>query len=91
MTKKELAVKVAEANDLSQAAADKIITSVFATISTSLVKGDEIMIPGFGKFSISHRAARTGLNPRTKEKLTIPASKSVKFKAGKQLKESVNK
>ena len=56
----------------------------------SLKKGDEVRLVGFGTFSVAKRAATTGRNPRTGEKINIPASKQPKFKAGKELKEAVN-
>ena len=59
-------------------------------ISDSCQKGERCAIPGLGSFSISHRRAREGRNPRTKEKINIPASKSVRFKAGKDLRAAVN-
>jgi len=90
MTKKELAEQIAETHDLSKAESEKIISSVFDEISAALKSNTEVAIPGFGKFSVSQRAARQGLNPRTREKITIPASKSAKFKSAKQLKETIN-
>ncbi len=59
-------------------------------ISDSCQKGERCAVPGLGSFSISHRKAREGRNPRTKEKINIPASKSVRFKAGKDLRAAVN-
>ena len=53
-------------------------------------RGDRCTIPGLGSFSVTHRKAREGRNPRTKEKITIPASKNVRFKAGKDLRDSLN-
>jgi len=91
MTKKELAQKLAEENNLSKAASEQIIETIFGQISQSLIDGDEVAIPGFGKFAVSKRKERTGLNPQTKEKIIIPASLKVKFKPAKQLKETINK
>ena len=59
-------------------------------VSDALSKGDKVQLIGFGTFEVSQRAERVGINPKTKEKITIPASKSVKFKAGKALKDAVN-
>jgi DNA-binding protein HU-beta len=59
-------------------------------ISDSCGRGDRCTIPGLGTFSVSHRKAREGRNPRTKEKITIPASMNVRFKAGKELRDSLN-
>lgn len=59
-------------------------------ISDSCQRGDRCTVPGLGSFSVSHRKAREGRNPRTKETITIPASKNVKFKAGKDLRDLLN-
>ena len=64
--------------------------AVFSAISDALKAGDTAKVPGFGSFAISERGARKGRNPATGESITIKASKSVRFKAGKELKESVN-
>ncbi len=63
---------------------------VFEHIAQLLASGERVQVPGFGTFQISERAERQGRNPKTKEPMTIPASKTVRFKPGKQLKESVN-
>ncbi len=70
--------------------AGEAIDAVFGYIQDALAKEERVQIPGFGTFSVSHRKARQGLNPHTKEPMQIPASNSVKFKPGKQLKDSVN-
>jgi len=59
-------------------------------ISDSCGRGERCTIPGLGSFAVTHRKAREGRNPRTKEKITIPASKNVRFKAGKDLRDSLN-
>jgi DNA-binding protein HU-beta len=59
-------------------------------ISDTCQSGDRCAIPGLGSFSVTQRAAREGLNPRTRERITIPASKNVRFKAGKDLRELLN-
>jgi DNA-binding protein HU-beta len=59
-------------------------------ISDSCGRGERCTIPGLGSFSVTHRNAREGRNPRTKEKITIPASNNVRFKAGKDLRDSLN-
>jgi DNA-binding protein HU-beta len=87
----ELKQTVSESTGQSQTDAENSVKAVFAAITESLGNGDTINIPGFGSFSIGERAARTGRNPRTGEPLQISASKVVKFKAGKALKETVNK
>lgn len=76
--------------DLTKKQVSEIFDGIFETISNSLAAGDRVSIAGFGSFSVSDRAARVGRNPRTGEEIHIPASKNVKFKAGKELKEAVN-
>jgi DNA-binding protein HU-beta len=70
--------------------AGEILDTVFDYIGSALVDGDRVQVPGFGTFQISERAERQGLNPKTKAPITIPASKGVRFKPGKALKDSVN-
>ncbi len=76
---------------LTKKQATEAFDAVFEAISGSLVDGDRVGIPGFGSFSISHRAARTGINPATRQPIQIAASNGVKFKPGKELKDAVNK
>jgi len=90
VNKNELIAKVADDTDLSKADATRAVDAVFDTISSQLSGGEEVRLVGFGTFSVSDRRATEGRNPRTGEKIQIPASKQPKFKAGKQLKESVN-
>ncbi|MBI3574709.1 MAG: HU family DNA-binding protein [Gammaproteobacteria bacterium] len=90
VNKTELIDKVAESTDLSKAAATRAVEAVLDAITGSLHSGDTITLSGFGTFSVSNRAARTGRNPRTGEAIAIAASKSPKFKAGKGLKDAVN-
>lgn len=90
MNKKELIEFIAEKNDISKAATERILNSFFEVVGSELSKDQNIQIIGFGTFSVSHRAARTGRNPRTGEPLEIKASKVPSFKAGKSLKEQVN-
>lgn len=90
MNKSEMIDMVAEAADISKAAAGRAVDAVFEGITTSLKGGDSVTLVGFGTFSISDRAARTGRNPRTGEAIQIKASKMPKFKAGKALKDAVN-
>ena len=65
--------------------------SVVAVVTKALKKGESVQITGFGTFEVVERAAREGINPRTKETIQIPASKAPVFKAGKSLKDAVNK
>lgn len=76
--------------DLTKKQASEVFDAIFDTITNSLSGGDRVSIAGFGSFSISERAERTGRNPRTGEPIHIPASKGVRFKPGKELKEAVN-
>lgn len=91
MNKQELVDQVAETADLSKTKAQEVVEAIFDSIKTSLKKGDEVRLVGFGTFSVSDRAATTGRNPRTGESIAIPASKQPKFKPGKELKDAVNK
>nr|CRH06044.1 HU, DNA-binding transcriptional regulator, alpha subunit [Candidatus Magnetococcus massalia] len=86
----ELKKAVAEKAEMTQADADKAIKASFDAISEALGKGESVQLPGFGTFSIGERAARTGRNPQTGAEIQIAASKNVKFKAGKALKDSLN-
>ncbi|MHB8454833.1 MAG: HU family DNA-binding protein [Acidiferrobacterales bacterium] len=90
MNKSELIDKVIEATELNKASATRAVDAVFETIAAALRGGDQVTIVGFGTFSVSARAARTGRNPRTGDTINIPASKNPKFKAGKGLKDAVN-
>ncbi|MFZ2996802.1 HU family DNA-binding protein [Sphingobium sp.] len=90
MNKQDLISAVADTSGLSKSDATKAVEGVFEAITTSLKKGDEVRLVGFGTFSVSQRKASTGRNPRTGETMTIKASSQPKFKAGKGLKDSVN-
>jgi len=90
MNKSELIEVVAEAAGLTKADAGRAIDATVAAITDTLSKGDSLSLIGFGTFSISERAARTGRNPRTGEAIQIKAAKLPKFKAGKALKDAVN-
>ena len=89
MNKAELIAAVAEKAGLSKKDADKAVAAVFAAITDSLAKGDKVTVFGFGNFEVRERAARTGLNPRTKETIEIAASKVPAFKAAKALKDAL--
>jgi DNA-binding protein HU-beta len=81
---------VNEVEGLTRKSASEAFDVVFDQISRALSDGDRVQVPGFGTFNITERKERQGLNPRTKEPMTIAASKSVRFKPGKQLKDAVN-
>ena len=91
INKKDLAEKLAEEFGCSKKDATAYVQFVFVfdTVADTLKDNGTVDVFGFGKFSISERAARTGINPATKEKIEIAASKSVKFKASKALKDAV--
>lgn len=91
MNKNDLVAAVANNTGLSKADTAKAVDSVFESITKSLKKGNEVRLVGFGTFIVAQRAASEGRNPRTGEKIKIPASKQPKFKAGKALKDSVNR
>ena len=90
MNKNDLISSVADSSGLTKADAGRAVDAVFAGIEGALKGGDEVRIVGFGTFSVAHRAATTGRNPRTGETIQIAASKQPKFKAGAPLKEAVN-
>lgn len=91
MNKTELIDAVAEIAGVSKVQAQKSVDATFDIIQAALKKGDDVRLVGFGTFSVSKRAATEGRNPRTGEKIKIPARKQPKFSAGKQLKDAVNK
>ncbi len=90
MTKSELINAMAEKADTSKAAAKRFLDAFTDTVSDALTKGDKVTLVGFGTFSVSDRKERQGINPKTREKMTIAASKAPKFKAGKALKDQVS-
>ena len=89
MTKIELVNAVAEKTGLSKKDSERAVAAVVASVSESLAKGEKISLVGSGTFEVKERAARSGINPRTKESITIPASKTPVFKPGKALKDAV--
>ena len=91
MKKSELIGAVAEKAGLSKKDAEAACSAVFEAITEALVEGDKVSLVGFGTFSVKDRPAREGINPFTKETIQIAASKAPVFKAGKALKETVNK
>ncbi len=89
MNKTELVAAVAAKAELSKKDAEAAVAAVFDSVKDALADGDKVALVGFGTFSIKERAARTGLNPRTKETIEIPAAKVPTFKAGSALKDAV--
>lgn len=90
LTKTGLIDKVAERADLSKKDAGDAVEAILWAIEGELSTGGDVSITGFGKFSVSERAARTGVNPRTGEKMQIAAARVPRFTAGSRLKEVVN-
>ena len=74
---------------ISKRQANQAFESMIEAISMHLEKGDRVQVPGFGSFSVSERAARTGRNPKTGQSIKIAASKNIRFKTGKDLKDSL--
>lgn len=91
MNKSELIAAVAEKAQLSKKDAEKAVGAVVSAVTDALVDGDKVQLVGFGTFEVRARDARTGKNPRTGEVIKIAASKVPAFKAGKALKDAVNK
>ena len=91
MTKVELIAAVAEAAELTKKDAEKAVNATVEVITKALADGDKVSLVGFGTFETHQRAARTGINPRTKETIQIAATTAPAFKAGKALKDAVSK
>lgn len=91
MNKTELVAAVAEKAGLSKKDAEKAVAAVVDSVVASLKAGDKVQLVGFGTFEVRERAARTGINPKTKEAIKIAASKNPVFKAGKAFKDAVAK
>ena len=90
MTKAEMIKALAEKTGMTKADSERAFNGVFEVVKEELEKGNKVAVAGFGTFRVSERAARMGKNPRTGEAIKIPASKSVAFKAGSELKANVN-
>ncbi len=90
MNKTELIAAVAEKAEISKKDAEKALKAFTDVVTEELVKGEKVQLVGFGTFEVSERAEREGRNPKSGEPMTIAASKSPKFKAGKALKDMVN-
>ena len=85
MNKAELIDVMADKAGLTKVDTRKALNALMTSIQEALMKGDKVSLVGFGSFSTVQRAARTGLNPQTKAKITIPAKKVVKFRAAAEL------
>ena len=90
MNKTELVKAIAETTEENQATVKKVLEAFIDQVGTSITEGDDVVLIGFGTFTVNERAARTGRNPRTGEEIQIAACKNPAFKAGKALKELVN-
>ncbi|AEM68778.1 DNA binding protein HU [Mycoplasma putrefaciens] len=90
MTKRELIQEIIINENISKADAENVVNKLFEIIVSNLADGKEVVVAGFGKFGISERGEREGVNPSTGEKIKIAPSKSIKFKPAKQLKEALN-
>lgn len=90
MNKSELIDAIAASADIPKAAAGRALDAMVDSIADALKKGDQVVLVGFGTFSVKARAARTGRNPQTNEPIQIPAANIPSFKAGKALKDAVN-
>ena len=90
MNKTELVAAIADKAEISKKDSEKALKAFIDVVGDELSKGEKIQLAGFGTFEVTERAARDGINPRTKETIHIPASKAPKFKAMKSLKEKVN-
>ena len=91
MNKADLIAAIAAKTGETKKSAEASVNAFVDVITESLVKGDKVQLDGFGSFEVRKRAARKGRNPQTKEEIKIPASKAPVFKAGKALKDLVNK
>ena len=90
MNKTELIEEIARSADITKASAARALDAVLESITATLADNGTVTLVGFGTFSVSERAARTGRDPRTREAIRIEAAKVPKFKAGKALKDAVN-
>jgi len=91
MTKSELVQRLAEANPhLYQRDVEAIVTAIFDEIATALARGDRVELRGFGAFSVKHRPARTGRNPRTGAHVAVEQKSGPFFKTGKEMRERLN-
>ncbi len=89
MNKSELVARIAELSELSKKDAEKALNSTVQAVQEALVRGEKVVLTGFGTFEVKERKARVGHDPRTGERIQIPSLKAPTFKAGKVLKEQV--
>lgn len=91
MNKQDLVNSIALKSGLSKKDSELALSAFISSVEETLIAGEKVSLVGFGTFEVVYRAEREGHNPQTKEKIIIPAKKAPKFKAGKGLKEIVNK
>ncbi len=91
MNKTQLIAAVAEAASISKKDAETAVSAVIESITNTLANGEKVQLAGFGTFEVRERGERVGRDPRTSQEITIPASKAPAFKAGRALKDAVNK
>ena len=91
MNKAELVSMIAAKSNLTKKDSEMALNAFVETVQGALKKGEKIQLVGFGTFEVRQRSARNGVNPRTKQSIKIPASKAPVFKAGKALKDAINK
>ena len=91
MNKTELVAAIAEKTELTKKDSEKALKAFIDVVTEEVKKGEKVQLVGFGTFEVAKRNARTGKNPQTGKAIKIPACKAPKFKAGKALKETVNK
>ena len=91
MNKSDLVAAISAKTGDTKKSAEETLNAFIEVVSDALVKGDKVQLVGFGSFEVRKRAARKGRNPQTREEIKIPASKAPVFKAGKALKDLVNK
>ena len=90
MTRAELIAAVAEKAGIANKDAEGVVSAVFGVLTSALKQGDEVRLHGFGTFAVSGRPERAGRNPRTGAAMTIPAGRTLKFRAAGQLRDAVN-
>ncbi len=91
MNRSELVAKIAERSELTKKDSEKALSALIEAVTKELASGGKVQLVGFGTFEVRKREARTGRDPRTGNPIKIPASKAPAFKAGKALKDAVNK
>ena len=91
MNKSQLVEAIANGSGVTKSTASKVLDLFMDTVTDTLKNGDQVVLPGFGSFSTGERSARTGRNPQTGQVIQIKASRVAKFKAGKRLKEEVQR